>query len=138
MSRELASMLASASCWKRLVQVGRGRRRLGPARSASSRRCSRPTTVARPTGALNRLANVPLMKLCICEEEIFAALAEVGAKPNVVWNAASIALLAADVVARSSRHRRDAGVVAAEHVLTVGGDVGAGDQRLKGVGPGAL
>ena len=47
---------------------------------------------------LNRLANVPLMKLCICEAEIVEALAEVGAKPNVVWNAASIALLAAEVV----------------------------------------
>ena len=47
---------------------------------------------------LNRLANVPLMKLCISEAEMVEALAEVGAKPNVLWNAASIALLAAEVV----------------------------------------
>jgi hypothetical protein len=38
------------------------------------------------------------MKLCIAEAEMFAALAEVGAKPNALWNAASIALLAAEVV----------------------------------------
>ena len=46
---------------------------------------------------LNSVAKVPLRKVCISEAEIVEALAEGAAKPNVLWNAVSIALFAADV-----------------------------------------